>query len=118
VNAEDFDPFKYLAVQVSDELTDVDQTLLQEGAAVHLLCDLNDLVGEFESDYLQQPLVKRIVSALSAVQGNPIPEAAAIASMAAAGETVLNYQHLALRLTEVYERYVVSRIRSVIAIDA
>lgn len=118
VNAEDFDPFKYLAVTVSDELSDVDQVLLQEGAYIHLLCDLNDVVGEYESDYLKQPLVRRILSALSSTPDTLVPEGAAIVRMVAAGESTLDYQHLAACLAKIYTRYVVTRFRALVASEA
>lgn len=76
VNSEDFDPFKYVGAEVSIELSDIDQKLLQEGAVVLLLCDLNDLIGEYESDYLKQPHVKRILAALSDGCEAVVPEIA------------------------------------------
>ena len=115
VNPEDFDPFMYLSVEVSDDLSDVDEALLREGAAVHLLCDLNDIVGEYESDYLRQPHTKRILSALAAAHSTSVPEASAIANTVAANESSLNHQELAVRLDEVYQRYVVGRFRALVA---
>jgi hypothetical protein len=114
-NADDFDPFAHLTVEVANELSDVDQVLLRQGAAIHLLCDPNDMVGEYESDYLQQPLVKKILTALADAEGAVIPEAAAIAKEVAAGEHHLKYQELAAGLASVYERYVVSRFRALVA---
>lgn len=116
VNADDFDPFIYLTVEVSDQLTDVDQTLLREGAIIHLLCDLADVVGEHEEDYLKQPLTRRILSACADGHFAPVPEAVVIANMVAAGESHLNPQHLQSRLVQVYERYVVNRFRELLAL--
>jgi hypothetical protein len=118
VNAEDFDPFKYLTVEVSDELSDVDQALLREGAFIHLLCDLNDMVGEYESDYLKQPLVKQILAALSSTPNTPVPEGANIVRMVTAGESALDFQHLAVCLADIYKRYVVARFRALVASEA
>jgi hypothetical protein len=114
-NADDFDPFAYLTVEVTNELSDVDQVLLRQGAAIHLLCDLNDMVGEYESDYLKQPLVKKILAALAAAESAVIPEATAIAKEVVAGEHHMNYPELAASLANVYERYVVSRFRALVA---
>ena len=118
VNVEDFHPFRYLSVEVSDELVGADQSLLREGAIIYLLCDLSDLVGEHNSDYLKQPLVQRILSALSSIHGTFFPEAGAIARMLSAGESELNYQDLAVRLAQVYQRYVVSRFGALVACAA
>jgi hypothetical protein len=112
LNADDFDPFAYLNVEVANGLSDVDQELLRQGAAIHLLCDLNDMVGEFESDYLKQPLVKKIIAALATADDVAIPEAATIANEIAAGELGLKHQELAVSLASVYERYVVGRFRA------
>lgn len=118
INAEDFDPFKYLSVKVSDDLSDVDELLLREGAAIHLLCDLNDIVGEYETDYLKQPYTKRILAALGAVPDVSVPEALDIARMVASGESSLHYPDLSLRLAAVYQRYVAGRFRELVRGDA
>jgi len=114
ISPDDFDPFAYLSVEVPKELSDVDQELLRQGAAIHLLCDLNDMVGEYESDYLKQPFVRRIIAALSAEECVAIPEATAIAKEVASGEHLLNFQELAASLARVYERYVVGRFRALV----
>ncbi len=118
VNSEDFDPFKYVGAEVSIELSDIDQKLLQEGAVVLLLCDLNDLIGEYESDYLKQPHVKRILAALSDGCEAVVPEIIDIKKLVTSGESQLNYQDLSLCLKKVYERYVVGRFRSFLASEA
>ncbi len=115
LNTDDFDPFTYLTVEVSNALTGVDQKLLRQGAVIHLLCDLKDIVGEYERDYLKQPLAKRILSASAAGHFAPIPEAVAVASMVSAGESQLNHQELESRLAQVYERYVVNQFRALLA---
>jgi hypothetical protein len=118
LSGEDFDPFKCLAVEVSNELSDVDQALLREGAYIHLLCDLNDVVGEYESDYLQQPLVRRVLSALSSAPRTIVPEGAEVVRMVAAGESTLDHRRLAACLSEIYRRYVVTRFRALVASEA
>jgi len=114
VNADDFDPFAYLSVEVSSQLSDVDQDLLREGAAIHLLCDLNDMVVEYEPDHLKLPLVKRILAALTAEECASVPEATAIAKEVAAAEGKLNYQDLAVSFARVYERYGIGRFRALV----
>ena len=110
VNADDFDSFTFLDVEVSEELApDVDQTLLREGAVIYLLCDLYDLVGEYEDNYLQFPFTERVRSARAAGHLAAIPEAEEIVDMISAGESLLDYKELAKRLAQVYERYVRAR---------
>lgn len=116
VNSDDFDPFAYLLVEVSADINlEVDQSLLREGAVIHMLCDLWDTVGEFDSDYLRQPSVKRILGALEQAQGGAIPESMKITSMLRAGESNLDYPELAQALSEIYQRYVSGRFQSLIA---
>lgn len=113
--SQDFDPFVYLTVEVSAELPEVDQTLLQQGAAIHLLCDLNDMVGEYESDYLRQPFTKRLLSSLRTVEESSFPEVSAIVRAVEAGESNLDYQELAASLARVYEKYVLGCFRTLVS---
>ena len=118
VNFDDFDAFAFLKVEVSaDQGTDTDQTLLREGAVIHLLCDLNDVVGEYETDFLTQPLIQRIIAANSEGQLAAIPEAADIIEMVSAGESQLDFAVLAGRLKHVYQKYVLSRFRALLHCD-
>ena len=115
IDPDAFNPFMYLTVEVEMGLTDVDQDMLREGAAIHLLCDLNDIVSEYESDYLKQPHAKKILAAFAAQKAAAVPEAAAIAKLILAGERSLNYQELSLLLSRVYEQYVVRRMQALVA---
>lgn len=114
VDPDDFDPFAFLSAEVSEDLADVDASLLREGAIVHLLCDLNDLVGEHEDDPLGHSLTKRILSAAAAGRFEAVPEAVVITSLVAAGEARVRYPELREGLARVYERYVVARFRALL----
>lgn len=117
VNVDDFDAFAFLKVEVSGQGTDIDQALLREGAVIHLLCDLNDVVGEYETDLLAQPLIRRIIAANTEGQLAAIPEAADIIEMVSAGELRLDVALLADRLKHVYQKYVLNRFRALARCD-
>ena len=59
-----FNPIEYLNLDLPEDV-DINQELLREGALMHLLCDLNDIVGQFEDDYLSQPKTGEILNALA-----------------------------------------------------
>lgn len=114
VNADDFDPFCYLCVEVEGNLSDIDANLLRQGAVVHLLCDLQDMIDNDEHHYLNHPLVQRILAAAAAGHLAAIPEAAAIVSMVSAGISGFSFATLQAQLAQVYERYVLGRMRSLV----
>ena len=51
VNLDDFDAFEYLTAEVTKEQrNETDQQMLREGAAIYLLCELNDVVTDYETN--------------------------------------------------------------------
>ena len=103
----DFDPFLYLNVIVAEDLkNEIDETLLREGSVIYLLCELNDLVAEYEGDFMWQPSVRQILGAL-ANAWQVIPEVASIVQEVSLGESRLNFTSLGVKLQSVYENYVV-----------
>ena len=109
---EDFDPFVFLDVQVAeDQKSEIDQTLLREGAVVCLLCELNDQVGDHESDFLKQPFVRKIIEALAARGKAAVPEVLAIVQELSLGEQQLNYASFSGKLHAIYEKYVNRRFK-------
>ena len=51
-----FDGFSYLQVTIQEEANmslGIDETLLREGAIIYLLCDLNDIICDYDEDYLK-----------------------------------------------------------------
>jgi len=114
VNFDDFDAFAFLTVEVYEQGSEIDQSLLREGAVIHLLCDLNDVVGEYENDFLAQPLIRRIIAANTEGKFAAIPEAIDIIEMVSAGESQLKVYLLAERLKHVYQKYVLSRFRALV----
>ncbi|WP_431256894.1 hypothetical protein ACQ86G_19650 [Roseateles chitinivorans] len=112
----DFDPFAFIDVEVeAEQRHEIDGSLLREGAMVHLLCDLNDLIGEFEDDYLLQPFTRRILDALTRNAAVVMPEALAIAEEVSLGEKLLDHASLRAKLDAVHSRYVVRRFKELAA---
>ena len=59
-----FDGYSFLDVVVTDGYeVDIDQKLIREGAVIYLLCDLNDMLSEYEDDFLNQQITINILKA-------------------------------------------------------
>jgi hypothetical protein len=115
IDADHFDPFVWLDVELTAELAvDVDADLLREGAVIHLLCDLNDAVADFDADCLAQPLVARIFAAWRDGRLSAIPEAGDVVAMVAACRDGLDYPLLAERLAGIYQRHVVASMQAML----
>jgi hypothetical protein len=92
VDPEVFNGFDFLGVQVSQEYpSGIDEKLLPQGAVIYLLCDLNDLIAEYES-YLEQPLVQKILNAHAVGQLSAIPESGEMMNLVRMGLQNLDYQ--------------------------
>ena len=71
--SEDFNASDFVDVEVEDGL-EIDQKLIREGACLSLLCDLNDLIGEYGADYLSHPEVKELLRSLMSRGKETLPE--------------------------------------------
>lgn len=115
IDADDFDPFAYASVEVAPELDpEIDQALLREGAVVFLLCDLYDVIGEHGSSYLELPWTARALACLSVAGRASVPEVGPIVEMVASEASSLDQALLQARVAEVYQRYVVARMRALV----
>jgi hypothetical protein len=105
IDRDDFDGFSFLDASVNENqmILDIDESLIRKGAVIYLLCELNDMVGEFEEDYLSQEYTKKVISSLSNRERKSIPEVDSIVSMVIAGENTLNYPEYNARLEEIYK---------------
>ena len=94
LDADDFNGFDFLDVDVRDQIDEepeIDQALLREGAVIYLLCELHDVLGEFEADYHDQPYLLRVVEALEAHRDAPIPEVGPLLDLVAVPEADFDY---------------------------
>jgi hypothetical protein len=112
----DFDAFSFLDVTIDkDHSIEIDEQFLREGAAISLLCDLNDMISEHEDDYWNQPLTKRILSSCEKGKLNHIEGIEALVRQVRApmvsAEDFQSYQNT---LQKIYEKHVVKRIKSLL----
>jgi len=94
VDPDHFDGFEFLGVEVNElphESLDLNEQLLREGAIIYLLSILNDIVGEYDSDFHLQPCTRRIVGALKSHQNSPIPEVSALLKLISAQGSGFDY---------------------------
>ena len=114
VDSEEFNAFEYVAVEVSpDQQPEIDQKLIQRGAVIYLLCELNDMVADYEADYLNQPFTQRGLSALASASAvAAIPEVAEIAEEVSKVRAPLDYSAFQRMLRGVFTTYVVKEFQS------
>jgi len=108
-----FDGFSYLQVTVQEETNmslDIDERLLREGAIIYLLCDLNDIICDFEEDYLKDEYAIKIVKEYKSGNMSAIPEVTTLfAEILCISEKEMNYEAYSSILSEIYRKYVVNR---------
>lgn len=115
VEPEAFDAFDFLDVEVAAEHgSEIDQQLLREGAVVHLLCDLNDMISEFDGNFLAQPLVCRILEAHAEGRVRAVPEFDEVVNLLSAGEANVDHSRYRQLLAQVFHRDVAGRIRDLL----
>jgi hypothetical protein len=109
VDAGEFNAFEYVAAQVAPgQQIEINQRLIRQGAVIYLLCELNDLVSEFEEDYLQHPYAQRLLGALrSDPAKTAVPEVSDIVQLVSAGLTPDDSTALQGVLQKVFDTYVV-----------
>jgi hypothetical protein len=119
VDSEEFNAFEYVAVEVSpDQQPDIDQKLIRRGAVIYLLCELNDMVADYEADYLNQPFTQRVLSALASASAvAAIPEVAEIAEEVSKVQAPLVYSVFQGMLQKVFTTYVVEELGALAARD-
>jgi hypothetical protein len=117
VDSEEFNAFEYVAVEVSpDQQSEIDQKLIQRGAVIYLLCELNDMVADYEADNLNQPFTQRVLSALASASAvAAIPEVAEISEEVSKVQAPLDYSVFQGMLRKVFTTYVVEEFRALAA---
>jgi hypothetical protein len=109
LDPKDFNGFDYLGVEVKEitnESLDLDEALIREGAIIYLLCDLDDVIGEYDKDFHSQPLTKKIIEALNDHEHTPIPEVASLLKHVLVVESDFNYTEYNQVLQSIYRKYV------------
>ena len=108
IDSNEFDPFSYLNSKINEKgfSLDINQKLLQEGSIIYLLCDLNDMIGEYEDTYLDQDITQKIISAHNKGKLSAIPEVDKLINIINKSE--LDYESYNLLLSQIYKKYVVA----------
>ena len=113
LDPEDFKGFDFLGVEVRElecESLSLNETLIREGSIIYLLCDLNDMIAEYDEDYSEQPLTERICTALKTHENTPIPEVGLLLKHVLVAESEFNYSAYNDILQSIYKKYVHSFI--------
>ncbi len=109
LDQNDFNGYDFLGLEVregSDESLDLDESLIREGAVIYLLCDLDDVIGEYDEDFNCQPQTKKIIEALKEYETSPIPEVASLLKLVAVPEKEFNHSNYDAILQGIYKKYV------------
>jgi hypothetical protein len=109
IDPNDFNPYELISTKVhseKNESLDIDQTLIIEGSVIFLLCDLNDIIGEFDDNFHSHSLTKKILSVLQEHETNPIPEVSDLLKLVMVAETEFNFKQYNEILQAIYKKYV------------
>ncbi len=114
VDRNDFDGFSFIDTKVIEKecCLDLDEQLINEGAVIYLLSELNDMVVEFDEDYLNQEFTKKIINTLQKRKTYFIPEANDVVELILKGEDILNHDDYSTLLKTIYQKYVVLKFKS------
>lgn len=105
----DFNGFDYLDVVVEPDCQpEIDGSLLRQGAVIYLLCDLNDIVGEYEDDFHAQPALQKITAKLSN-HTEDVPEVTSILQLAQSSGLDFDFPAFQAILSKIYQKYVISQ---------
>lgn len=107
LNPNDLDPAVWITVEVDSDLQpEIDQTLIREGAVVRLLCDLKDMIDDFDEAFALQPFTKKLLTTNRTAVLAAVPEAEQIFALLENCRGAPNYSVLREGLAGIFERYV------------
>lgn len=110
-----FDAYEYLDTVVSEDYAfEIEESLLREGAVVYLLCELNDLISEYEKDYIQQKQMIKLLDAYNKHKLDIIPEANDIFKIVTTSSASFSYKVYNEKLELIYKEYILKRFRKLI----
>lgn len=107
VDSDLFNGFDYLDVSVCPQNEcDINEKLLREGAAIYLICELNDMVTEHEENFLSFEYTKKILGALESNGINAIPELSSLLAFFTVPESNFDFPRYIELLGIIYSKYV------------
>lgn len=104
-----FDPLEYAKVIVQEDNPDIDQSLLREGALVHLVCDLNDVTSEHEEDYLAHAFTGKVIDALKLNYSDNLYVKQLLDLVSLPLSSTYDFETYNQILNEIFQQYVVKR---------
>lgn len=118
LDPDKFNGFDFLQVEVEERYSpEIDEKLIRQGAVVYLLCDLNDMISEYDDCYLSQDITKKILSAASEGKLSSLPEANDIIELVSVSEEALNYETYHEQLDHIYRKYVLGAFNRFVQAD-
>tara|TARA_B100000959_G_C14592641_1_gene464681 strand:+ start:18 stop:494 length:477 start_codon:yes stop_codon:yes gene_type:complete len=102
-----FNGFSFLQVEVEESYyPDIDEALIRQGAVIYLLCDLNDMISEYDDSYLSQDITKKIIATEKEGKLSSIPEAEVLIDLVSVPEQTLDYEAYSEQRDLIYKKYV------------
>lgn len=109
IDSNDFNGFDFLNFKINENTNvnlDLDEELIKEGAIIYLLCDLNDIICEYDEDFHSQSKTKKIIDVFNGLEQLSIPETELLINQISVREMEFNYSKYNEILQDIYKRYV------------
>lgn len=112
-----FDGFDFLDVRVDEDKDSagIDESLLREGAVIYVLCCLNDMIAEYDNDYLEQELTKKIIKTYEEKKLIAINETEELFDILKVSKDRLDYKTYGKCLSRIYKTYVLGRFEKIVS---
>jgi hypothetical protein len=109
----EFDGFAFMNTRMLKNCeSHIDVLLINEGAAIYLLCELNDQIINYEDDFLSQPYTQKIISFYQSNSQYFFFEFAEVMQLVLSGESRFNYAVYKVQLAKIYKKYVVEKLQT------
>ena len=115
LDTDSFDPYALVNATVSEGASvDIDQALIRQGAMVYWVCEINDIVGEYDDSFHSHPYFTEVFENLKEHCSAIYPEVTSLLELLAAEEDDLNYQQYNSAIKAVFKKYVFERMQSIV----
>ncbi len=109
IDEKEFNGFDFIDVQVIEqekECLEIDERLLKEGSIIYLICELNDIVSEYEEDFHSKELTKKICKVLETHKDYPISEISLLLEQIMVVESEVDWSTYNKILDIIYKKYI------------
>ena len=115
LDRDHFDPQALISVEVGDSVSmDIDQSLLREGAMIYWLCELNDVVGEYEDSFHSHPYFNMVQEQLKNQCASDFPELSDVLNSLACDESKVDFAQYQSSISLVVRKYVFERMQNLV----